>query len=230
MIYQNEPGALNEAWSDIMAAVCSYHSTGTLNQNVWTMGEDLPINAIRYLNNPTQDGISRDLYADRYLGDQDEGGVHINSGIGNLSFYLLTNGGSHPRQVSLATVEGIGIENAAQIYYRALTTYMNQTTDFAGARVATERAAADLFGEGSSEAVSVSEAWYAVGVGGPAPERIEEEPDPEPDPGAPGAPGSESGSTSSGVVGGCAAGGTGGGSLSLLILGLMAAIRRRRRS
>lgn len=176
MVYQNEPGALNEAWSDIMAAVCDSHSNGAVSNTTWTIGEALPINALRFMNNPTQDGISSDHYSTRYLGQEDEGGVHLNSGIANLAFYLLSEGGVHPRNLSTQQVQGMGISPAATIFYRALTTYMNVNTDFAAARTATEQAAVDLFGADSSESISVSEAWAAVGVGGPPPVRSQEPP------------------------------------------------------
>ena len=46
---------------------------------------------------------------------------------------------------------GIGRDAAAQIWYRALTVYMTSNTDYAGARVATLNAAADLYGAGSAQ-------------------------------------------------------------------------------
>lgn len=62
-------------------------------------------------------------------------------------------------------VTGIGIENAARIWYRALTTYMTSTTDYAGARVATLHAAADLFGAYSATYLTVADAWAGINVG-----------------------------------------------------------------
>lgn len=182
MVYQNEPGALNEAWSDVIAAVCDVHAKGTVSASTWTLGEDLSIGAIRFMDNPTADGWSRDYYPSRYTGSQDHGGVHLNSGIANLAFYLLSEGGTHPRGVTSVEVLPLGTMAAGQIFFRALTHYMGSTTDFAGARIATEQAASDLFGVGSSEVISVSEAWAAVGVGG-APNRGGEPPPPiEPPP------------------------------------------------
>ena len=115
---------------------------------------------------PSDDGSSRDHYSDRYTGEADNGGVHFNSGIGNHFFYLLSEGGQHhdPAFRSGHVVNGIGIEDAFQVWYRALTVYMVPGTDFADARAATELAADDLFGETVREEVAT--AWYEVGVGG----------------------------------------------------------------
>jgi hypothetical protein len=100
------------------------------------------------------------------VGSDDNGGVHWNSGIGNLFFYLLSNGGSHPNpQRSLGTVTGTGVQAAADIWYRALSVYMTTTTNFADARAATESACSDLYGAGSANCTSVSAAWDEVGVG-----------------------------------------------------------------
>ncbi len=237
MVYQNEPGALNEAWSDILAAVCDAHAFGGTRNATWILAEDLPIGAIRYLNDPTLDGISYDFYPERYLGTEDEGGVHLNSGIANLAFYLLTEGGVHPRGKTSGPVVGIGIEAAGDIFYRALTSYMNVNSNFAAARAATELAAEDLFGVDSPQSISVSEAWAAVGVGGAAPERqIEPEPEPEEPGDEPEQPGGDDGTGpaphkggTGTVVGSCSTSGSGSASGAwLFLLGLAAAARRRR--
>jgi hypothetical protein len=65
-------------------------------------------------------------------------------------------------------VPAIGIEKAAQVFYRANTAIMTATTDFAGAKVATEQAASQL-GYTQAEIAAVSAAWEAVGVGAPMP-------------------------------------------------------------
>ncbi|MEW4367530.1 pre-peptidase C-terminal domain-containing protein, partial [Aliikangiella maris] len=64
---------------------------------------------------------------------------------------------------SNAQVPGIGMAKAEKIFYRALTTYMNQNTQFSGARTATANAANDLYGAAEKNAVET--AWCAVGVG-----------------------------------------------------------------
>ena len=174
LTYSNESGALNEAMSDIFAAGTEAYKDGGVNADTWKVGEDCWTpntagDALRYMNNPTADGQSYDYYPERYTGTSDYGGVHLNSGIANLAFYLLCQGGTHPRNKTTVNVPGIGITKAEQIFYRALTTYMTSSTNFQGARNATAQAAADLYGGTSSaEYNAVQLCWNAVGVpGGP---------------------------------------------------------------
>jgi vibriolysin len=187
LVYRNESGALNEAFSDILGARVEAWVEG-MSDDVWEIGEDCytPWNstdAMRYMDNPTQDGSSRDHYSTRYTGSADNGGVHWNSGIANLAFYLTTEGGDHPKSSKrVVTVQGIGMAKAGAIYYRALSLYMTANTTFAGARQATLNAAADLYGQGSVEYATVGNAWAEVGVGGvlPYPGGPIDEPTPDP--------------------------------------------------
>ena len=172
LIYQNESGALNEAMSDIMAAVIEYDfDGGVITADTWKVGEDIWTpgtagDALRYMDNPTADGQSYDYYPERYTGTGDNGGVHINSGIANLAFYLMVEGGTHPRNKTTINVPSIGMDKAAAIFYRALTVYMTSTTNFEGARTATAQAATDLYT--TTEVDAVHAAWDAVGAPGGA--------------------------------------------------------------
>jgi Zn-dependent metalloprotease len=171
LIYSGESGAINEATSDIFAAAAEAWSDGSVSGDTWKMGEDtwtpaIAGDALRYMNNPTQDGSSRDHYSTLYRGIQDNGGVHRNSGIANLFFYLCSQGGSHPNpSLSVGTVTGAGIADCARIWYRALTLHMTASTNFASARTATESACNTLFGAGSSQCAAVGAAWCEVGLG-----------------------------------------------------------------
>ena len=174
LTYSNESGALNEAASDIMGAAIEAWIAGGVSANTWKLGEAIYTpgtsgDALRYMNNPTIDGQSTDYYPERYTGTQDNGGVHLNSGIANLYFYLLSQGGTHPRGKTSTVVSGIGITDAAAIWYRGLSVYMGPSTTFAEARANLTSAAEDLFGAGSTQATQVGNAWTAVGVSGPAP-------------------------------------------------------------
>ena len=123
-----------------------------------------PGDALRYMNDPTEDGRSRDYYPERYTGFEDNGGVHWNSGIANLAFYLMVEGGSHPRGKTNISVPSIGMIKAEQIFYRAQTEYLGPSSNFEAARNATAQAAADLYG--AVEVSAVHDAWCAVGVPG----------------------------------------------------------------
>ena len=173
LIYANASGALNEAWSDILGVASKAYRDNTTTAD-WKLAEEsytpgVSGDAMRYMDNPTKDNYSKDWWPERipYVNNpsnsNDQGGVHGNSGIANLAFALLTDGGSHPRGKSSAQVSGVGLLKSEQIFYRALTTYMNQNTNFAGARTATAQAALDLYG--NSAKTSVETAWCAVGVG-----------------------------------------------------------------
>lgn len=171
MIYQGEPGALNESFADVFGALGERYILGD-DDSIWFIGEDIELSssngAFRYMFNPTLDGSSRDHYSTRYRGYADNGGVHINSGIGNLAFYLASEGGSHPTRGG-RSVQGIGADAAGEIWYRALTIYMTPTTDFAGARTALLQAARDLYGRDSAEYNGVRDAWASVGIGSYSP-------------------------------------------------------------
>lgn len=177
LTYSNESGALNESMSDVFGAMVeSYARGGTVNADTWKIGEQCytPANgtgdALRYMDNPHAAGNGGytsdddpDHYSERYTGTADNGGVHINSGIGNKAFYLVAAGGTH--HLSGVTTTGIGTGDAGRIWYRALTVYMTSSTNFSGARTATLNAATDLFGAASTQYNSTATAWCAVGVG-----------------------------------------------------------------
>jgi vibriolysin len=86
------------------------------------------------MNNPTADGDSYDYYPERYTGTSDYGGVHLNSGIANLAYYLLCQGGTHPRGKTTTVVTAIGMTKAEQIFYRAPDHPLTTSTNFQGAR------------------------------------------------------------------------------------------------
>lgn len=183
LVYQIESGALNEASADILGVACEHFKTQVINANTWKIGEDIytpatPGDALRYMNNPTLDGpiynnqiYSTDYYPERHKlaagempgNNNDQGYVHFNSGIANLAFYLMVEGGKHPRNKTPYMVVGVGMDKASKIWYRALNNYMTENTTFAQARTATETAATDLYPGTTKTAISV--AWAAVGVG-----------------------------------------------------------------
>lgn len=173
LIYQNESGALNEAMSDVMGTgISAWKNSGgsssanpvgwTTTANDWIMGESaaLVVSMKRVMNDPAADGQSRDNYTDRYIGTSDNGGVHINSGIMNLGFYLLSQGGKHPRAKTTNTVTAIGIEKALRIYYYANANLFTTSTNFQNARNLTASAAKTLYGCAVWE--SVHQSWDAV--------------------------------------------------------------------
>ena len=153
--YQDQSGALNESISDVFGTLVD-----TLN---WTIGElvvkDLttfPSGSLRDLSNPHNGGSAGSnawqpaTMSEFVTTTQDNGGVHVNSGIPNHAFYLAAT--------------AIGRHEAGQIWYRALTLYLTRSSQFVDARIATEKAATDLYGAASNEVTSIKSAWDGVGV------------------------------------------------------------------
>jgi thermolysin len=162
LIYQNESGALNESFSDIMSTAVEFYFQP--DRADYLEGEDaFTPGGIRSLQNPMAYG-DPDHYSIRYTGPSDNGGVHINSGISNHAFYLAIEGGRHRLG---ATVQGVGAANREQIekvFYRAFTSFLPPNANFSQARAATIQAARELYGQTSAAATAVTQAWTAVGV------------------------------------------------------------------
>jgi len=173
LIYSNESGALNEGMSDIFSAYCESWTKGWgSDAAVWMIGDDVwtpntPNDALRYMKNPTQDNSSKDYYPERYTGTQDNGGVHWNSGIANLAFALLSDGGTHPRGKTTVNVTGIGVQKAGKIFYETNANCLTASSNFAAAKTCTEQKAEQFYG--AAEKAAVTQAWEAVGVGGTTP-------------------------------------------------------------
>jgi Zn-dependent metalloprotease len=165
LIYQGESGALNEAFSDIMGASVEFFFQPTRAD--WLIGEDLAIPEVgfaRSLEDPRRFG-DPDHWNVRYTGQDDNGGVHINSLIASHAFYLAVQGGTN--RTSGRAVQGVGFESREQIekvFYRAFVSLMPSNATFAVARQATLQSATDLYGGGSPAFRAVSQAWDAVGV------------------------------------------------------------------
>ncbi|MFH1970728.1 MAG: M4 family metallopeptidase, partial [Verrucomicrobiota bacterium] len=179
LVYQGESGALNESFSDIFGAAVEFDSQSdgrdsypdrVAGQADWLIGEDCIYPyavALRDMRNPRRyNDPSKYHGTDWYYGSGDNGGVHYNCGVQNHMTYLLAEGGSGDNDGISYTVTGIGIENARQIAYRALTVYCIPSTDYRAARIAWLSAAQDL---DPAWTTSVQAAWLAVGVDGNTP-------------------------------------------------------------
>ncbi|KWW26920.1 MAG: peptidase M4, thermolysin, partial [bacterium P3] len=168
LVYRGESGAINESLSDIWGACVENYAAP--EKQTWLIGEEMVLSgtALRDMSNP-KSCEHPDTYAGVHWinpsSQYDNGGVHINSGVMNHWFYLLSEGGSGTNDNGWNyTVAGITMDKAASIVYRAETVYMTQNTDFTNAREYTIAAASDLYGNSSQEVQSVKDAWYAVGV------------------------------------------------------------------
>ncbi len=163
LIYENEPGALNESFSDIMGTSIEFFFQP--EKADYLAAEDVVTpGGIRSLQNPIAYG-DPDHYSIRFLGSEDNGGVHFNSGIPNHAFYLAIEGGTN--RVSGISVRGVGSANRDQIekvMYRAFTLLMPQNASFSTARAVTIQAARDLYPSNPAVEGAITQAWTAVGV------------------------------------------------------------------
>lgn len=153
--YQGESGAINESMADVFGSM--------MDPGDWLIGEDVvktavfPSGALRSLQDPHNGGTSLahpgfqpSHMNEKFTGSDDNGGVHINSGIPNHAFFLYA--------------EAITRDKAADVYYKALTDYLTKSSQFIDLRLAVIQAAKDLFGASSIEATKAGEAFDAVGI------------------------------------------------------------------
>jgi hypothetical protein len=159
--YQDQSGALNESVSDVFGTCLKQWLLGQdVDQADWLIGAGLFLpgvqaRGLRDMANPGSayddprlgkdpQGASMEEYVDT---DDDNGGVHLNSGIPNRAFHLAAT-----------AIGGRSWEGAGAIWYAALTGgQVGATTDFAGFAAATVAAA----GEHTD---AVHQAWETVGV------------------------------------------------------------------
>lgn len=172
--YSNQPGALNESMSDVFGSLVRQYQQGqAADQADWIIGAGLftaNVNGagIRSMKAPGT------AYDDPVLGKdpqpahmkdyvntfEDNGGVHINSGIPNHAFYVVAR-----------ELGGFAWEKAGRIWYKTLTDKLTAASAFMDAANLTHQAAGELFGAGSLEQQAVETGWAEVGIaiGGPPP-------------------------------------------------------------
>lgn len=157
LIYLGQSGALNESFSDVFGVLIE-------NEN-YQLAEDVAdtrifrSGAMRDMANPNNGGSRfgdngwQPATMSQYVNlsnDEDNGGVHINSGVPNFAFFKIA--------------EALGVEKAEQIYYRALSQYLTRSSQFIDARLALVQAATDRHGANSSEVAAVKRAFDEVGI------------------------------------------------------------------
>ncbi len=168
LIYAYQPGALNEAYSDIFGEAVDLLNGAGLDspggvrnvQNCSFNGGD----SVRWLIGEETVGFGgaiRDMWAPTCLGQPgrvgdfeylcsgpdwfDNGGVHFNSGVPNHGFSLLVDGGNY----NGVPVAAIGMTKALAIYWRAMTVYQDVTSSFADHADALAVSCADLMNAGT---------------------------------------------------------------------------------
>ncbi|WP_461302242.1 M4 family metallopeptidase [Aureisphaera sp.] len=194
LTYQRESGGLNEGFADIWGAAIEFRSKGNgnnadPNDEVWLIGDEIDRRsgsvALRSMSNPNE-RFQPDTYRGTYWeaatvaegcitpnGNpsspdyNDYCGVHTNSGVLNYWFYLIVEGGSGTNDNGdVYNVSGIGMANAELIADRMQRVNItNVDATYADARIAGIQSAQDLYGVDSQQEITVTNAFYAVGVG-----------------------------------------------------------------
>lgn len=164
--YKYESGALNESFSDIFGIVIQAIMLDGGSTD-YVLGNIIPNAVVRSLKEPNLSS-QPDTYLGSYwyIGSGDDGGVHINSGVQNKWFYILSHGENDWNDLNnYYDINGIGINKAARIAYYAQTSILMNSSQYSDSRLATITAAKILFGECSLEHQATIDAWYAVGIG-----------------------------------------------------------------
>jgi Zn-dependent metalloprotease len=167
LAYRNQPGALNESMSDVFGSlVKQYALKQTADKADWLIGEGLFTPNVKgvALRSMKAPGTA---YDDPMIGKdpqpahmkdyrhmtQDNGGVHINSGIPNHAFFVVA-----------MEMGGYAWEKAGKIWYVTLRDRLRSSSSFQRAANLTFHVAGELFGTGSHEQQAVRKGWTEVGI------------------------------------------------------------------
>jgi Zn-dependent metalloprotease len=168
LIYMFQAGALNESLSDVFGSLIKQRKNRqTARKADWLIGEGLFTAAVhgQALRSMKAPGTA---YSDPVLGNdpqpdhmsqyittyEDNGGVHLNSGIPNRAFYLAAYG-----------FDGFAWEKAGRIWYETLRdSALRPNTGFTRFAKLTVSTAGRLYGQGSVEQEIVADAWATVGL------------------------------------------------------------------
>ena len=168
LAYRGQSGALNEHVADVLGALVEQHSAGQrADEASWLIGQGLFQPGIEgvALRSMAAPGTAYDdpllgrdpqpgHYDDYVVTDEDDGGVHLNSGIPNRAFHLAAT-----------ALGGHAWERAGRVWYDALLDpRLAPDAGFAAFAAVTVDAAARRFGEGSEEVDAVRSGWDGVGV------------------------------------------------------------------
>jgi Zn-dependent metalloprotease len=167
LVNHGQSGALCESFSDVMASLVKQFTLGhDVKKADWLIGKGMlvafPHQAFRSLKAPgtaydnplTHKDPQPAKMSDFVHTNDDDGGIHINSGIPNRAFYLVAD-----------SLGGHAWEKAGQIWYDTICdTKLSATADFAHFAGRTMFNAGHRYGTASHEQKAVIDAWKQVGV------------------------------------------------------------------
>ncbi|MBS42731.1 MAG: hypothetical protein CMH83_06110 [Nocardioides sp.] len=162
MITQADGARVKQAGSVTMS-IAAEDTTNRDDTTRWLVGEKSTAfgGAIRDMWTPTCYGDPGKVTDAEYKCDPtfgDSGGVHSNSGVPNHAYALLVDGGTYNGQ----TVGAIGLDKAANIWWRAQSAYLVPSSNFVDAADAFEQSCTDLVGASINELTTEADATPVV--------------------------------------------------------------------
>jgi Zn-dependent metalloprotease len=162
LFYYYQSGAINESFSDLWGEY--YDQTngfGTDSADVkWLISEDVSgQGTMRSMSSPSAFGDPDKMSSINYYeGNEDNGGVHFNSGVNNKAAFLMVEGGSFNSR----TVSALGWAKTIAIYYEAQTNLLISGSDYSDLYYALQQACSNLIGQKGITAGDCAEVKDAV--------------------------------------------------------------------
>lgn len=168
LAYVGQSGAMNESFSDVFGSLVVQRAQNqTATAASWLIGAELftanvsgvGLRSMKAPGTAYDDPVigkdPQPAHMDDYVNTtQDNGGVHINSGIPNHAFYRVA-----------ADLGGNAWDDAGMIWYRTLTDgRLSSQASFQQAAELTFVIAGELHGTGSTQQTAVVNGWRAVGI------------------------------------------------------------------
>ena len=177
MLYEGEPGALDENQADFFGKMFEKYKTG---DHTWIFpsapfpgpGWRRNLKEPWLITNPlvNKPYPGRFTVSDLYCGSLDNGGVHHNSTVLSRAIALLVEGGTEEYGPGIrCIINPIALGDIEQIWYRAVTQYYSRTETFNQAYLSLRFACDDLFPPPPGEhlhtnCVELAKALDAVGL------------------------------------------------------------------
>jgi Zn-dependent metalloprotease len=167
LLYTNQSGALSESFSDVFGSLVKQRRLQkTAAEADWIIGEGLftanvkgfGIRSMKAPGTAYDDPILGKDPQPAHIKDyvtttQDNGGVHLNSGIPNHAFFLTA-----------VEIGGFAWEKAGRIWYITLRDQLKLAPSFQNAADQTYAVAGTLYGNNSLEQQAVKNGWAGVGI------------------------------------------------------------------
>jgi len=145
LFYYAESGAINESIADVFGEVFDQVIPigDDRSASRWLMGEDITGGAVRSLADPERFGHPARVGSTSWrTSSSDAYGVHSNSGVGNKTAWLVSEGGLFNGR----SVTGLGRATMLAIWYRAGMLHLGSASDYGDLADALSQSCRDLVG------------------------------------------------------------------------------------